>query len=147
MIHIHYFDTREKEYAPLIAEYTKRLRSVTLFSHQSGKGTIDQIRHHDSNHYAAVIKKKYQTDWYRVLLDERGKDCDSLGFAAMLSSQINCVFFLGGTYGLDSSLLAPLIEYRLRFGAMTMHHILIKLVLLEQIWRADCINHGREYHR
>jgi len=147
MIHIHCFDNRDKDYAPLIADYTKRLGSVTIFSHQSWKGTRDQIRQHDADHIRALLGGKYAYDRYRVVLDERGTDCDSLQFAHMLQSHYNCVFVLGGTYGLDTTRLHGVVDYRLRFGAMTMHHLLIKLVLLEQLRRASCINRWKEYHR
>lgn len=55
-------------------------------------------------------------------------------------------FALGGAEGLDGAVLGRA-EFRLSLGAMTWPHALARAMLLEQLYRAQCIRTGHPYHR
>jgi 23S rRNA (pseudouridine1915-N3)-methyltransferase len=85
-----------------------------------------------------------------VALDERGETLSSLGFAQKLGrwrDQGNDVAFLiGGADGLAETVLQQA-RLTLSLGAMTWPHLLVRGMLLEQIYRAQQILAGHPYHR
>ncbi len=86
-----------------------------------------------------------------VLLDERGENLDSPAVAAQLqvwreAGKDECVFVIGGADGLAPS-LHERANLRLAFGAATWPHQLVRIMLLEQIYRAMTILSGHPYHR
>jgi 23S rRNA (pseudouridine1915-N3)-methyltransferase len=86
-----------------------------------------------------------------VLLDATGKNLDSAAFAAQLSAwrgsdRPAVVFVIGGADGLAPG-LRDKAELRLSFGAAIWPHQLVRVMLLEQIYRATTILTGHPYHR
>lgn len=86
-----------------------------------------------------------------VLLDIGGKALDSAAIAAQLAAWRSndkpaVVFMIGGADGLAPS-LRDKAELRLSFGAATWPHQLVRVMLLEQIYRATTILTGHPYHR
>jgi 23S rRNA (pseudouridine1915-N3)-methyltransferase len=85
-----------------------------------------------------------------VCLDERGKAHTSREFAALLArltenaTAVPC-FVIGGAYGLDAAVLQRA-ALRVSLGPMTFPHEMARVVLLEQLYRADCILRGSPYH-
>jgi len=86
-----------------------------------------------------------------VALDERGKNFSSPEFATHLGNWRDegvreLVFVIGGADGLDKTLCsrAGLV---LSFGQLTWPHMLVRGLLAEQIYRAQCILSGHPYHR
>ena len=81
-----------------------------------------------------------------VLLDEGGKTYDSVGFARWLEqrrqSGRDLCFVIGGPRGLDLDAC----DAKLSLGPMTLPHQLARVVLLEQIYRANKILAGEPYH-
>ena len=86
-----------------------------------------------------------------VILDQRGENLDSAALAALLRRwrADNCpaaAFIIGGADGLAPS-LAQRAKFRLAFGAATWPHQLVRIMLLEQLYRAGTILAGHPYHR
>lgn len=86
-----------------------------------------------------------------VLLDERGDNIDSASFAGHISkwradNRPACVFIIGGADGLAPG-LADKAQLKLSFGAATWPHQMVRVLLLEQIYRAVTILSGHPYHR
>jgi 23S rRNA (pseudouridine1915-N3)-methyltransferase len=86
-----------------------------------------------------------------VVLDERGENLGSAALAALLrdwrgNDRHACAFVIGGADGLAPSLLDRA-DLRLAFGAVTWPHQLVRIMLLEQIYRAATILSGHPYHR
>jgi 23S rRNA (pseudouridine1915-N3)-methyltransferase len=86
-----------------------------------------------------------------VALDERGKNLDSVAFAKQLTAwrdqgTAELAFAIGGADGLDRAVTdqAGLV---LSLGAMTWPHMLVRVMLAEQLFRADTIASGHPYHR
>jgi 23S rRNA (pseudouridine1915-N3)-methyltransferase len=84
-----------------------------------------------------------------ILLDERGEQMDSPGLAAFVGKQRDCgtgelIFAIGGAYGFSE-------EFRRRgtllaLSKMTFTHQMVRVFLLEQIYRAFTILNGEPYH-
>lgn len=86
-----------------------------------------------------------------IVLDERSGSRDSQAFADQLATwrdagQRSVAFAIGGADGLDPGILAAA-DARLSFGAMTLPHQLVRVLLAEQIYRAMTILAGHPYHR
>lgn len=79
-------------------------------------------------------------------LDERGAEKETAEFAKLIakaeSSQL--VFIIGGTLGFDEKMIAG--RKTLALSRLTLTHETAKLLLIEQIYRAACINLGKDYH-
>ena len=86
-----------------------------------------------------------------VALDERGENIESLAFARHLArwrdQQVaNTIFAIGGADGLSPDLRRKA-KLRMAFGSATWPHQLVRIMLLEQIYRAATILAGHPYHR
>jgi 23S rRNA (pseudouridine1915-N3)-methyltransferase len=86
-----------------------------------------------------------------VALDERGKSIDSAAFAQHLGrfrdqAAANTIFTIGGADGLSPDLRRKG-KLTIAFGAATWPHQLVRVMLLEQIYRAATILAGHPYHR
>ena len=86
-----------------------------------------------------------------TILDERGDALNSRRFSEQLGrwrddGRPDAVFVIGGPDGLAPALQGRA-ELRLGFGAMTWPHQLVRVMLLEQIYRATTILAGHPYHR
>lgn len=86
-----------------------------------------------------------------IALDERGDNIESAAFARLLGrwrdEQVaNCVFAIGGADGLSPELRRKA-QLRMAFGAATWPHQMVRVMLLEQIYRAATILSGHPYHR
>jgi len=84
-----------------------------------------------------------------ICLDEHGETMTSPQFASFLQQTIDVActpcFIIGGAYGLDGSVKKRAVKL-LSFGPMTFPHELARVLLLEQLYRADSILRGRPYH-
>jgi 23S rRNA (pseudouridine1915-N3)-methyltransferase len=86
-----------------------------------------------------------------VALDERGDNVDSAAFASRLGrwrdeAVANTIFIIGGADGLSPDLRRK-VKLRLAFGSATWPHQMVRVMLLEQIYRAATILAGHPYHR
>ncbi len=86
-----------------------------------------------------------------IILDEHGESLDSVTLAKRLGKWRDdgrpaAVFIIGGDDGLASS-LRDKANLRLAFGAATWPHQLVRVMLLEQLYRAVTILSGHPYHR
>ena len=86
-----------------------------------------------------------------IALDERGETIDSATFARHLGrwrdeSVPSAVFLIGGADGLSPELQGKA-KLRVAFGAATWPHQMVRVLLLEQLYRAATILAGHPYHR
>ncbi len=85
-----------------------------------------------------------------VCLDERGTAHTSRAFAGLLArlgedaNRIPC-FVVGGAFGLADA-IKDRARHLVAFGPLTLPHELARVVLLEQLYRAECINRNLPYH-
>ncbi|MDD5726687.1 MAG: 23S rRNA (pseudouridine(1915)-N(3))-methyltransferase RlmH [Patescibacteria group bacterium] len=99
---------------------------------------------------AESLLNKLPKDAYLIALDEGGKQLDSQEFSSTLEREASTgrpvVFIIGGSWGLDNEVLKTA-DLKLSLGKITLPHTLARIVLLEQIYRAQMISAGREYHK
>lgn len=100
---------------------------------------------------AALLRKALPAGAVRVALDERGKVIGSPDFANCLSGwrdagRGDLALIIGGADGIDPDLRAEA-DMTLSFGAMVWPHMLVRVMLAEQLYRAATILAGGPYHR
>lgn len=99
---------------------------------------------------AVIITKSIPSGSIIVLLDEKGKSMRSVAFAQQMQkwmnrSPKNIIFIVGGAYGFDDS-IKELAHEKLSLSSMTFSHQLIRLIFVEQLFRACTILKGEKYH-
>ena len=99
---------------------------------------------------AALVLQQIQQDDYLVLLDERGTQLSSPELAAFLQQRANgrhkrLVFFIGGAFGVDEQ-IAKRADYTWSFSKLVFPHMLVRLMLAEQVYRACTILRNEKYH-
>jgi 23S rRNA (pseudouridine1915-N3)-methyltransferase len=99
---------------------------------------------------AAAISSYLPDKYGLVVLDERGKSIDSASFAQHLGrlrdAAMDVIFVIGGADGLSPELRSKA-KLVVAFGAATWPHQMVRVMLLEQIYRAATILAGHPYHR
>lgn len=100
---------------------------------------------------ATRILKHIQPNDYVIALAINGVMLDSEAFAKKLDAlmtyeQKNITFVIGGSYGLDPTILNRA-DYKLSMSSMTFPHQLMRLILIEQIYRALMILKHHPYHK
>ena len=139
---------KEKYWQDAIEEYVKRLsRFCTL--------NIVQIEENVNQNIALGLQKDMKKisphlKGYVIVLDVLGKPVSSPQFAKKLNEiaihQSEISFVIGASNGLDERLKASADE-RISFSALTFPHQLMRVIFLEQLYRAFMINAGAEYHK
>lgn len=146
---------REKYLKDAIDEYKKRLSKYCILNiielpdeklpSKLNDSLSFEIKQKESNLILSHIKK----DSYIIALDLKGKSYTSLEFSnkiqdlSLITSHIT--FLIGGTLGMTEKLLSNSNEL-ICFSKMTFPHPLIRLFLLEQLFRGFKIMNGENYH-
>lgn len=139
-----------------IAEYSKRLSkfcNLNIVELQDEKlpsklndSIINEIKNKECNKMIQAIKK----DSYIICLDLKGKEFSSEDFSKKLENialnfNSSITFVIGGTLGLNQEILSMSNE-KICFSKMTFPHQLIRVFLLEQLFRAFKISNNETYH-
>jgi len=97
----------------------------------------------------SLILKRVKPGDYLVLLDERGDQHDSISFAKYLNSwegRVNHIqFVIGGPYGFSEKVYDRA-DTRLSLSKLTFSHQLVRVIFMEQLYRAFTIIKGEPYH-
>jgi len=143
--------TKQKFIEEGIAEYTKRLSSFckleiieTADVKLSSSNNIEIVKQKE----AEIIGKYLKNDNFIIGLDEHGKlftSVDFAGFIDNLRGSRNIDFLIGGVYGLADELRQKA-DLLLSFSKMTFTHRMIRMLLVEQLYRSFCILNGKKYH-
>ncbi len=138
---------RDEPEAQLFAAYRKRLRPpLALCEIADAKGSDIEIRRREAD---AILEHLGPRD-FLIALDSGGTAPGSEAFAVLLEKWRTTgrplVFVVGGAEGLDPSVLARA-DGTLSLGAMTWPHRLVRVMLAEQIFRAQAIASGHPCHR
>ena len=145
-------DTNEKYLKEGINEYLKRLKKyckvdiITIKPIKNAKHlSIEELK----NKEIQAIKTKLDSRDYVYLLDERGQNPKSIDFAQKIEKiSINhpCIaFVIGGAYGFNDAFRKEANDL-LSLSKMTFSHQLIRVIFLEQVYRAFSILNGDPYH-
>lgn len=130
----------------LCAEYLKRMNwNVSLIEIDAPKGST-------SAQEAPLILKHLAKPAFIVALDERGETLTSPEFAKKMGKWQNqapgneITFLIGGADGFSDEIRKKA-GFLMSFGKQTWPHMLVRVMLLEQIYRAQQILAGHPYHR
>ncbi len=136
-----------------IADYLTRLKralNVEFTEIPELKNTSslnpDQVREKE----ASLLLQRIPDPAFVVLLDERGKEMRSLVFAEWLQQRFNqgfkeIIFVVGGAYGFDEK-VRKRAAMTLSLSSMTFSHQLVRLLFMEQLYRAMTILRNEPYH-
>jgi len=134
-------------------DYFRRIRKMTPID-------VKEVKPAGGNNPSTALKtegKKIRTlldglnGWKIAAATDKGKTLTSNKFAELLGKVENggatgMVIVVGGAWGLDEEVVARA-DYKIGFGPMTMSHELARLVLFEQIYRAQTILRGVPYSK
>ena len=109
---------------------------------------IVELRDGNPEKEAESIRQTLRSDEWPVMLMEQGETLTSISFAERLSNlgSQRLAFVIGGADGLTAELKA-LAHWKLSLSPMTFPHELARLLLIEQLFRAQAIQQGSPYHR
>jgi 23S rRNA (pseudouridine1915-N3)-methyltransferase len=132
----------------LCADYASRIKYPLTIHEGESKTNIESAQKADEEKY---LLSKIPPDSYCVILDERGQSLKSIAFADFiekleLQGQSKLCFVIGGATGLGDD-IKKRANYSLSFGVQTWPHQLVRVMLLEQIYRAQQIRAGHPYHK
>jgi len=96
------------------------------------------------------ILERIRSNDYLILLDEKGKQFNSITFSKQIESWMantngNLCFVVGGAYGFSAAVYQRA-NQKLSLSTMTFSHQLIRVIFLEQLYRAFTIINGHPYH-
>ena len=137
----------------LCQEYTKRLSHYTSFSIEilnlPKKKKFSTTRQKKEAEGLLILSNISKGD-YVVLLDEKGKEFSSLGFAQFIEkkqiqSTQNMVFIIGGAYGVDQ-IVKGRSNSIMALSKMTFSHQMVRMIFVEQLYRAYTIIKRESYH-
>lgn len=97
----------------------------------------------------AIVNVIKESDFV-VLLDERGKDIDTSTFANFIDMRMQSgvkrlVFIIGGAYGVHDA-VSQRANATFKLSSLVFPHMLVRLILIEQLYRAVSIREGSKYH-
>ncbi|MBE6455316.1 MAG: 23S rRNA (pseudouridine(1915)-N(3))-methyltransferase RlmH [Alphaproteobacteria bacterium] len=133
----------------LIQEYIRKTRwNITIKELEEKKALSGLALKEAESH---LLLSAIPSDAKIVVLDETGKTPSSREFADKIRQWQNAgestiAFLIGGADG-HADFLKQRADYKLSFGRMTLPHMLARVVLSEQIYRAKTIIDGHPYHR
>lgn len=148
---------KEKYFVDAISEYVKRLSKycqltlIEVADEKAPETLSDKEMVQIKDKEGERILSKIKDTQYVITLEIAGKQLTSEGLAEKmahlaLTGQSDVVFIIGGSLGL-SDLILTRSNFALSFSKMTFPHQLMKVVLLEQIYRGYRINKGEPYHK
>ncbi len=148
---------KEKFYQDAIKEFQKRLSRYC-------KLNIIEVVDEKTNENASSVEiklvkdkegerliKNIKDDAYVICLAIDGKQLDSVELSEKMNSlfvsgKSHLIFIIGGSLGLSDDVLKRA-DYKLSFSRMTFPHQLMRVILLEQIYRAFRISNNEPYHK
>jgi len=138
---------KEKYWKDAAAEYVKRLSRYCSLS----LCEIKESRSDDTDEEGKRILEKIKKEDHVTTLEIKGKALDSPGMAGemeklALSGKSSLVFVIGGSEGLSDS-VSRRADMKLSFSRMTFPHQMMRVILLEQIYRSFKIIRKEKYHK
>lgn len=136
-----------------VNEYKKRLEHYIPFEIQiipDVKNTKNLTAEQQKDREGELILKTIQAGDCLVLLDDKGKEYTSTQFASYIEKKTHIVgkrlvFVIGGPYGFSSSVYDKANE-KLTLSRMTFSHQMVRLIFVEQLYRAMTILNNEPYH-
>lgn len=145
--------TVNKHFVELIDDYASRVKhyiSFDIITIPELKNTKNLSAEQQKQQEGELILKQLQAGDHIVLLDEHGKELRSIEFSQYMEQKMQTVsrrlvFIIGGPYGFSPDVYAKANE-QLSLSKMTFSHQMIRLIFVEQFYRAMTIMRGEPYH-
>jgi 23S rRNA (pseudouridine1915-N3)-methyltransferase len=145
--------TKTNEIQRLVEDYQNRLKhfiSLEVINLPDIKNTKNLTEGQQKSKEAELFQKHLNTSDWLVLLDEKGKSLTSRGFAKFYQDKMNAgiknlVFLIGGPYGFADEIY-KMANQKISLSAMTFTHEMIRLLFIEQTYRAYAILNNLPYH-
>lgn len=145
--------TVEQHYITGINDYVQRIKHSIPFEMEvipELKNTKSLSVEQQKEKEGELLCKAFQPGDVIVLLDEAGKEYRSIDFAAWVEKKLSTVnkrlvFVIGGPYGFSSKVYQAAHE-KISLSKMTFSHQMIRLIFVEQLYRAMTILNGGPYH-
>ena len=145
--------TIDKHLVALIDEYVNRVKHYQPFDLEvipELKNTKALTPEQQKEREAELLKKSLKEGDYVVLLDEGGKEFRSVDFARYLEQKQQTVsrrlvFIVGGPYGFSQKVY-EVAQEKISLSKMTFSHQMIRLIFVEQLYRAMTILNNNPYH-
>lgn len=144
--------TNDKLYVKGIEDYTERINHYIPFeivTIPALKNTKNMTQEQQKRLEGEMILRNIQASDNVVLLDERGAERTSAETAQWLEKKRqlsrNIVFVIGGPYGFSEDVYARA-EEKISLSRMTFSHQMVRLIFVEQLYRACTIIKGESYH-
>lgn len=139
--------------APGVEYYFKKIKpymNISLEVMQLPKKQITQDIQQTKKAEGEMILKKLTANHHLILLDENGKQLDSVKFSDQLQQVMNTgvktiVILIGGAYGVSEEIKKEA-KQTISLSKMVYPHQLVRLIVAEQIYRAFTILHNTPYH-
>jgi len=137
-------------YKKIFEEYFKRISYKIELKEIDAKGSKNIELGKIKLKEAELINKNLSKGSFKICLDENGSQYTSIEFSKLLNSKFNegsnIDFIIGGAFGLDKEFLRKS-NITLSLGKLTLPHIMARIILIEQIYRAESIIKGHPYHK
>ncbi len=145
-----YFTMAVEEYAKRLSRYCK-LEIIELADEKTPDHASELMEEQIKQKEGERILRAVKEDSYVIALAIEGKQLDSVELSEKLSKlsvdgSSHITFIIGGSLGLSGEVLARA-DYKLSFSKMTFPHQLMRVILLEQIYRSYRIQTGAPYHK
>lgn len=145
--------TDDKNLQTLIENYQKRLSFYVKFDLEiiaDIKNTKNLSEAQQKEKEGELILSKVTASDHLILLDEKGKSFTSVGFSDFLQKKMNSgiktlVFVIGGPYGFSETVYQRA-EGKISLSEMTFSHQMVRLFIIEQLYRAFTILRNEPYH-
>lgn len=145
--------TVNKHFIDLIDEYAGRVKyyiGFEIITIPELKNTKKLSPEQQKQQEGDLILKQLQPGDHVVLLDEHGKEFRSIEFSKYMENKMQVVskrlvFIIGGPYGFSPDVYAKANE-KISLSKMTFSHQMIRLIFVEQLYRAMTIMRGEPYH-
>lgn len=144
--------TNDKLYVKGIEDYAERINHYIPFeivTIPALKNTKNMTQEQQKRQEGEMILRNIQASDNVVLLDERGTERTSAETAQWLERKRqlsrNLVFVIGGPYGFSEDVYARA-EEKISLSRMTFSHQMVRLIFVEQLYRACTIIKGESYH-
>ena len=145
--------TDDIELRKIISNYENRLKHYVKFNFlylPDLKGTKNLSQEQQKAKEGLLIEKQLKTSDVVVLLDENGKQFSSVSFSEFLNKKMSSgckrlVFIIGGPYGFAKTLHQKYTA-KISLSKMTFSHQMIRMIFVEQLYRANTILRNEPYH-
>ena len=143
--------TKNQEFISIIKSYISKIEHYINFEFviiNDIKSTKN--KNVQKNKEGKSILDKIKKNEHVIVLDENGKEYNSLLFSNFIQHQMNSskkeiIFIIGGAYGLSEKILERA-NHKISLSKMTFSHQMVRILFLEQLYRSFTIIRNQPYH-